>query len=337
MKISELEVTLNEILNDNIASIIFSPPGIGKSSLVHQVAAKKKWPVVDLRTSLLDPTDIRGIPFPDRESKKAVWYIPEFLPTEGEGIFFLDEFAQGSPAVMNSFFQFVWDRRVGDYVVPPGWRIVAASNRQSHRAGAGRLNTAMLSRFIHLDLDLDNDDWQLYAVKNNFHPAVRSFINFKKKYLWQFDANSDEPFPCPRTWEMVSKAMSFIKKGNLFSVVAGCVGKGVAAEYIAHMKMFESIPSINDILDHPDQVAIPTEASLLFAILGMISEHSGKLKGNDLEAVGKYVFRMPVEYATVGFRDIQASNSLFITVSEAKNWIRAHGKTLSMAASSSSI
>ena len=91
MKPSRLKAVLESMLGQRWPAFIWGPPGIGKSSIVHAIAAERGLPVIDLRASLLDPTDLRGIPA--IEGGRAVWCPPAFLPREGEppGVLFLDE------------------------------------------------------------------------------------------------------------------------------------------------------------------------------------------------------------------------------------------------------
>ncbi|NLJ77168.1 MAG: AAA family ATPase, partial [Peptococcaceae bacterium] len=42
--------------------MLWGPPGVGKSSIVQQIAAEKDWGFLDLRLLLLNPIDLRGIP-----------------------------------------------------------------------------------------------------------------------------------------------------------------------------------------------------------------------------------------------------------------------------------
>ena len=43
--------------------MLWGPPGVGKSQMVAQVAKKYSVPVIDIRLSQMEPTDLRGIPF----------------------------------------------------------------------------------------------------------------------------------------------------------------------------------------------------------------------------------------------------------------------------------
>ena len=134
MKPSRLATVLSSMLGQRWPAFVWGPPGIGKSSIVHSVARQAGMSVIDLRASLLDPTDLRGIPA--IVDGRAVWCPPAFLPKEGEspGVLFLDEINAAPPLVQASLYQLVLDRRVGEYVLPAGWWIVAAGNRQKDRA-----------------------------------------------------------------------------------------------------------------------------------------------------------------------------------------------------------
>ena len=97
-----LDKFLNQIIKNKIQSslMIWGAPGIGKSSIVESVANSNDLELIDLRISQLAPTDLRGIPVP--KDDKAFWFPPEFLPTEGKGILFLDEINAAPPSLTES-------------------------------------------------------------------------------------------------------------------------------------------------------------------------------------------------------------------------------------------
>ena len=117
LSINKLTKYLNTIVEHNIQSslMIWGAPGIGKSSVVQAVAEKNNFELIDLRISQLAPTDLRGLPVPNE--KTASWVSPDFLPTEGKGILFLDEINMAPPAVQGIAQQLILDRRVGSYEV----------------------------------------------------------------------------------------------------------------------------------------------------------------------------------------------------------------------------
>jgi hypothetical protein len=129
-----LNTYLNNLVKNSlqISTMIWGAPGIGKSSIVAQVAKEHKIDFVDVRLSQLAPTDLRGLPVAEDGISK--WYPPEFLPHSGRGILFLDELNMAPPAMQGMAQQLILDRRVGSYVVPEGWYVWAAGNRKEDRA-----------------------------------------------------------------------------------------------------------------------------------------------------------------------------------------------------------
>ena len=71
---------------------LWGPPGIGKSELVADIAAELGGYMIDLRLGQMEPTDIRGIPFYNKDSGKMDWAEPVDLPTK--------EFASQYPIVV---------------------------------------------------------------------------------------------------------------------------------------------------------------------------------------------------------------------------------------------
>lgn len=62
-------------------AMIWGPPGIGKSELIAEIGAEQGRPVIDMRLLLLEPTDIKGIPYFDPATQTMKWAHPADLPT----------------------------------------------------------------------------------------------------------------------------------------------------------------------------------------------------------------------------------------------------------------
>jgi MoxR-like ATPase len=149
---------------------LWGPPGVGKSSLVQQLARQQNLELIDLRVTLLDPVDLRGLP---RLNKTKVdWCSPSFLPTKGSGILFLDELAQATPLVLAACLQLTLDRKIGEYQLRDGWMVIAASNRCEDRAGTHRLITPFLNRFIHLDLEVSLAEFAIRSATLDIRSRV---------------------------------------------------------------------------------------------------------------------------------------------------------------------
>src|SRR4051812_12022349 len=190
MRPSEVARALAALVPTRRPVYLWGPPGCGKSSVVRQAARTLNLNLVDVRATLLDPVDLRGLPRLDGDT--AVWCPPAFLPKGGTGVLFLDELAQAAPLVQAACLQLTLDRRVGEYELPEGWSVIAASNRAEDRAGTHRLIPPLLTRFIHLALEVSSDDWQQWAVTAGVSPEVRAFLRYRPALLFRLDPAAQE-------------------------------------------------------------------------------------------------------------------------------------------------
>lgn len=331
MKISELSEAISTLLDTSLCLFVSGPPGVGKSSCVKQAVMKRGLRLIDVRAALLDPVDLRGLPVPDVKRRQTAWLPPCFLPTEGAGVLFFDEVGHAVPAVQNALFQLFLDRRLGEWEMPAGWKVICASNRAEDRAGSFRLNSGLASRMVHLSLEVDHEDWHRWAVEAGVAAEVRSFLRFKPQFLWQFDpAKAGEPFANPRAWaDFVSPA--YLKAGGarwLHDAVAGCVGAGAAAEFMAHVRLCHSLPDLDALLASPKTAEVPPAASVKYALLGALAERARKAKPEQLDAIMTYALRFPLEFATKALFDFQLVAPKSIATPAATAWLGVNGSVL---------
>ncbi len=84
---------------------------------------------------------------------------------EGEyGVLFLDEMNSAPPQTQAALYQLTLDRKVGDYALPEGWRIVAAGNRTNDRGVVHRMPDPLVDRFFHVDFEADMQEWCNWAL-----------------------------------------------------------------------------------------------------------------------------------------------------------------------------
>lgn len=252
---------------------IWGPPGVGKSSVVRQVAEGEKLAVVDLRMLLLDPVDLRGLPVP--HGGKVRWSPPEFLPDSGRGILFLDELNAAPPLVQASVYQLVLDRKVGEYSLPDGWYVVAAGNREADQSIAHAMPSALLSRFEHLELIPDLDSWRTWAYGAGVDPSVIGFLDFRPALLYDYREES-KAFPCPRTWEMVSRVLALdVRDEELSRALEGCVGVAAATEFDLYRKSLRQLPKLERIVHGED--LFPSDPSTGYAVVtGLVARFGGE-------------------------------------------------------------
>lgn len=265
--VSEASKHLNTLIRGGIKTslMMWGAPGIGKSSIVAKVAKDNGMEVIDVRLSQLAPTDLRGLPYVD--AGVARFAPPSFLPSGGKGILFLDEVNLAPPAIQNVAMQLVLDRRVGDYVVPDGWFIVAAGNRVEDRAAVNQMPAPLANRFLHFTVECSLDSWKEYALVSGVREEIISFLNFRPNLLHSFDKNAIA-WPSPRSWSFAS---DLLKVGM---TVEAAVGDGAAAEFNTFVKLYSKLPDVDKILSGDTSVKIPKEPSLIYAVTGALVSRS---------------------------------------------------------------
>src|SRR5215471_16461268 len=223
------------------AVFIWGSPGSGKSAVVNQLAAELGIALRDIRALLLDPVDLRGLSFVGKDGRSQ-WSTPDFLPQDGEGILFLDELNAAPAMVQASCYQLVLDRKLGEYTLPGGWAIVAAGNRDSDRAVTTKMPTPLRNRVVHLEFEVDLQEWCEWAIQNGIRPEVIAFLRFRPELLSAFDRDQNA-FPSPRSWEFVSRILaSSPDKTVEHELFAGAVGAGAATEFSGFVRMFRELP-----------------------------------------------------------------------------------------------
>jgi hypothetical protein len=269
--ISEVQSALTKVIDKNIKHSVFlwGPPGIGKSSIVKKIAKDRSLDLIDLRISQLAPTDIRGLPFV--KDGMARFAPPSFLPREGEGILFVDEFNMASPSMMGIAQQLILDRQVGDYTVPDGWFIVAAGNRTEDRAAVSQMPAPVANRFIHFNVESDISSWKEYAIKAGVNEQIVSFINFRPQLLFNFNKNATA-WPSPRSWDFASTLL------DIGLDLESAVGGGTAAEFYAYQSIYSRLPDVDSIL-LGEKVEVPKEPSLMYAVCGALVARAKSASG----------------------------------------------------------
>ncbi len=254
-----LKTYLNQILQQNlmVSTMIWGPPGIGKSSIVGQLAKANDLEFTDVRLSQLAPTDLRGLPVAENGISK--WYPPEFLPRSGKGILFLDEINMAPPTMQGMAQQLILDRQVGSYQVPDGWFIWAAGNRKEDRASVFDMPAPLANRFLHLQVEPDFESFKAYALETNAHEQIIAFLAFRSTLLHKIDPQQPA-WPSPRSWVMASALH------QVGLDIAPAVGEGAASEFLAYIKLYQALPDLLAILaGNGGNINFPSEPSARYA------------------------------------------------------------------------
>src|SRR6516225_621477 len=299
MKPSAISQALRLLVAARQPVFIWSSPGAGKSSIVRQLAESLKVPLQDVRALLLDPVDLRGLPFLGSDGRSK-WATPEFLPQDGTGILFLDELNAAPAMVQASCYQLVLDRKLGEYSLPDRWAIIAAGNRDSDRAVTTRMPTPLRNRFVHLEFEVDLQEWSEWAIQGGIRPEVIAFLRFRQELLNAFDRDANA-FPSPRSWEFVSRILAAGPDQSVeHELFAGAVGAGAATEFSAFLKTFRELPNIDAILVNPLKEPVPENAAAQYAVASALAHCASD---TNFDRICAYLGRMPTEFSVLCVRD----------------------------------
>ena len=318
MRPSQISLALDLLLNARQPVMVHGSPGVGKSDIVRQLAKKRGVDLIDVRLSQLDPVDLRGVPSVDLKQRITTWNTPDFLPTGGKGILFLDEINSAAQATQAASYQLILDRRLGNYTLPDGWDIIAAGNRATDRAIVNQMSTALRNRFAHLEYEVNNDDWCQWALGADIETAVLGFIRFRPMLLNEFEQRADtkaerermarlkdaRAFATPRSWEFLSRAVAQKPDPTVeHELYSGIVGEAAAVEFAGYLKYYRDLPNLDQLLLNPKGAPVPTQPATLYALATGLAHRASE---DNFNRVVEYALRMPPEFQVLLMKDAVA-------------------------------
>ena len=250
--------------------MLWGPPGVGKSQIIAQIARDHGVPLIDVRLSQMEPTDLRGIPF--RNGDRVEWSVPALLPDATRhgpsGILFLDEITSAPPTVTAAAYQLILDRRLGEYRAPEGWVIFAAGNRYGDRGVTYVMPTPLANRFTHYEVEPNLEDWVAWAHSAAIDSRVIAFLRFRPELLFDFDlAHNPVAFPSPRSWEYAHRALAKFDANPelLLDAVQACVGPAAGVEFKAFVDNMHELPDI-DAITRGEGAQVPRGIDLQYCV-----------------------------------------------------------------------
>ena len=322
----ELEESIIDVIQAGLVAMVTSSPGLGKSAIANKICKIFNLVMIDLRLSQCDPTDLLG--FPSHNGDRMGYVPPEHFPLEGfdtlpKGkngwLLFLDEFSSAPLSVQAAAYKLVLDRQVGLHKLHKNVAILCAGNKDTDGAIVNRMSTAMQSRLVHLELDVDVKTWLAWASENSIDYRVVSYIESRPEHLHQFDPNhNDKTFSCPRTWEFASKLIKGKETSpRMLNMLIGTVSAGIAHEFNAHLSYCSDLPTIAQITANPNTIAIPDDPSLLYATSHMVAAY---LEENNADKLMEYIKRLPLEFGTTAIRSALKRNKELLKLPPVRTW-----------------
>jgi len=299
MRPTLLKQTIKSLFGVTRTLCIEGAPGGGKTTIVHEAARELGVPCIELHLPTMLVEDF-GILFPDKEGDTLHYKLPYWFPVKNKapdrGILLFDDRNQAGPELQKVLANICQARTLHGHSLPDGWMVVSTGNRQQDRAGANRVLSHLRNRETVLELETHLDDWTSWAVAHNVKPEVISFIRYRPTLLHDFDPQRDAN-PTPRSWvEGVGNLLGVIPQGAEFECFKGAVGEGAAAEFLGFLRVYRSLPDIDDILKNPTTAPVPTDPATLYALSGALAHRATE---NNFSSVVEYTSRIPAEFSVL--------------------------------------
>lgn len=335
VNIAQAKALLPKAFMNHLMPMIHGSPAIGKSALVHQVAAEYNLKVIDVRLSSLEPTDFSGFPLILDNGKSSYRPFDTFpiagdpIPEGYEGwLIFCDEFNSASQAVQKAAYRLVLDRQVGQFDLHEMAFCVGAGNLETDNAIVETMPTPLQSRMVHLQLEVDPELWLQWAMENQFDHRITSYIKYKPNNLYAFNPDhTDYTYPSPRTWEFTNrftqeedengKLQTIELNRDMLPLLAGTVSEGVAREFLQFTKIYKDLITIDQIVKAPSTIKVPEEPSVLYALTGSLA---AQCDDSNIKPLMAFIDRLPSEFQVICLRGIIKRTPAMLNHSEVQQW-----------------
>lgn len=305
-----------------ITPFLHSSPGIGKSSVGHQLGKEQNLLVIDLRLTEMEPSDFSGLPF--RDGAYASFLPFKSFPTEEtvipdgyEGwLIIIDEFNSANESLQAAAYKFILDHMVGQHKLHPKVLKMACGNLESDNAIVNPMSSALISRFAHFYIELSHKDFMEWAA-GTIDIRITSFLGAFPRHLYSFSPDANSPYACPRTWVMLANTINGIKiESHHHPLLASLIGDGIAAELQSFLALYKDIPTIAQIVENPNDIPISKDLGTRWAVMGMVIHHVTEETAEQCELFFK---RLSLELQVCALREIKIRNPL-IYAKQYRSW-----------------
>jgi MoxR-like ATPase len=300
---------------------VYGAPGIGKTQIIGQAANTLGVPMINLDLQFMAPEDFLGIPKvvdvtkPEYDEQGKLVSAgagmtrsnpPMLLPRDNGpqgkgGIIFMDEMNRANKMVLNSVMQFVQMGRLGEYVLPDKWVIVAAGNRPTE-ADVAEFDFALADRFTIVNLVPKVEDWADWAkASGKFEPEFINFVERNEELFHYLDREKATlKFPTPRSWtdaamvlndEIVDsgvKSWRELPSETIYNIYADQIGPAAAGKLKAYLDVIRKVSEkdLEEIVKDPEKAKDIPKGSDFSNVMYGVYEMSQR-KAEEMAADGK--------------------------------------------------
>ena len=248
-QVSEEDI-IKGAIESGVAVFLHGPSSEGKSARVKQIDPTCE--VIYLRNAT--PESLNGKSVYNQSTGEMIDIKPSWLKKVEEKcqkepdrlhIVFFDEITNALPSIQGIAFNIVLDKEVnGIWKLPENARIVAAGNDMKDSLAANQLAEPLFNRFAHVYIKTTTESWLKWASEHNIHPAIYSYIAYKKGDTLRSKYDGEKPNADPRKWEMASK---MLYKTNNPEMLRSLVGEDITREFIQFCN--QQVITLDDVIN----------------------------------------------------------------------------------------
>jgi len=304
-----------DIFEADLVPNVISSPGMGKSTIHRQVCNELDLMMIDHRISTSESTDFTGLPQYTADGYARYAPFREIFPLEGTPMprdlkgrlmqgwcIFFDEHNAAPKQVQAASYKVVLDKMIGQHKLHERVVLSMAGNLVTDRAIVNLAGTAMQSRVITLEMEVNYREWlEDVALKENYDPRIIAFLSQYNSKLMDFRPDhNDKTFCCPRTWEFMNRLISGKEvKDSKTAMYAGTISSGVAVEFVNFTKIYKELINVREILADPESCRMPTENGIRWATIAHMME---VVTEENFGGLSDYANRFSMDFRVLFFR-----------------------------------
>jgi len=288
--------------------LLVGMPGIGKTSIIEQVAEKTGSDLMVSHPVVNDPTDAKGFPC-------VIKNVAQFLPfgdlnyainyTGKRLIWLLDDLGQARPATQAAYMQLLLTGRINGHKLPDKVVFIAATNRKEDRAGVSGILEPVKSRF-HMIIEIEPDVESFIAwglTTKRIRKEVIACLRLFPELLVSPPSREIKPSANPRVWEFASQCLDAnFPPALVYDSLISCIGESAGSQLYGMITIFKNLPSVSSIVKNPGTVDIPSNPSSLHALCTVLAKFLEK-KPEKVGSVFKFANRLPGDFSVCLIRD----------------------------------
>ena len=303
---------IEECAYAGLVPFVQSSPGMGKSTIMRNVARKLNLKLIDHRLSTSAPEDLSGLPRFDQNGYASFAPFSDLFPLKGMPLVgntdgwmvFLDEFNSASKSVQAASYKLILDKMTGQHPLHEKVILTAAGNLSTDRAITNPISTAMQSRVVHLEMEISHQEWlEDVAFAEGYDSRIIAFLSQYPSKLMDFRPDhSEKTFCCPRTWEFTNRLIQGKNvPDSMTPLLAGTITSGTAVDFVQFTKIFHNMVTIKDILADPDNCHVPDEPSPKWAVIAHMME---KVDDKNFTDLATYANRFTLDFKVLFYRSV---------------------------------